>query len=102
MKGWEFTGTHQPLKIVEKPDPKAFPGLPLGISAGRTGGSMPTVFNAANEAAVRMFIDGRIRFVTIPEVISSCMERHKVISAPDVDDILNVESEVRRYAEDAF
>ncbi|MCR5596275.1 MAG: 1-deoxy-D-xylulose-5-phosphate reductoisomerase [Lachnospiraceae bacterium] len=83
----------------EKPDTDTFPGLKLAYESCRIGGSMPTVFNAANEAAVKMLIEGRIRFVQIPEIISSCMEKHKVILSPDVDDILNVEKEVKAFAE---
>ena len=83
----------------EKPDTDAFPGLKLAYDACRRGGSLPTVFNAANEAAVRMFIDGALKFVEIPEFISACMDHHTVIDDPSVDDILGIESEVRAFAE---
>ena len=83
----------------EKPDTDTFPGLKLAYDACRRGGSLPTVFNAANEAAVRMFIDGRIGFVQIPGFISECMDRHAVIDDPSVDDILGIEAEVDAYAE---
>lgn len=82
----------------EKPDTDVFPGLKLAKRACRTGGTMPTVFNAANEAAVQMFIDGRIGFTDIPEIISSCMDAHKVIPDPDVETILDTEREVRNKA----
>ncbi len=83
----------------EKPDTDTFPGLKLAYDACRRGGSLPTVFNAANEAAVRMFIDGALKFVEIPEFISACMDHHTVIDDPSVDDILGIESEVRAFAE---
>lgn len=77
----------------EAPDMETFPGLKLAYDACRIGGSMPTVFNAANEAAVRMLLDGKIRFVQIPELIGRCMEVHKVIANPTVADILATETE---------
>ncbi len=83
----------------EKPDTDTFPGLKLAYDACRRGGSLPTVFNAANEAAVRMFTDGAIRFVEIPEFISACMDHHTVIDDPSVEDILAIESEVGDFAE---
>lgn len=83
----------------EAPDLSTFPGLRLAYTAARRGGSLPTVFNAANEAAVRMLLDGRIRFVQIPEVIEKCMEYHTVIDNPDVADILGAEAEIADYAE---
>lgn len=83
----------------EKPDTDTFPGLKLAYDACRRGGSLPTVFNAANEAAVRMFIDGALKFVEIPEFISACMDHHTVIDDPSVDDILSIESEVTAFAE---
>ena len=84
----------------EKPDTDTFTGLKLAYDACRRGGSMPTVFNAANEAAVRMLIDGRIRFVQIPDIISECMARHAVIDDPTVEDILSIRDEVDRCAEE--
>lgn len=83
----------------EKPDTDTFPGLKLAYEACSRGGSLPTVFNAANEAAVRMFIDGKIKFVQIPELISACMDHHTVIDDPSVDDILGIEAEVDAFAE---
>ena len=84
----------------EEPDTATFPGLALAYKAARTGGSMPTVFNAANEEAVRLLIDGKIRFAQIPELISAAMDAHDIINDPDVDDILDVEAQVRRKVED--
>ena len=78
----------------EEPDYDTFEGLSLAISAGNIGGSMPTVFNAANEYAVAKFIDGQIGFTDITYIIRKMMEPHKVIENPDVDTILAVQNEV--------
>ena len=78
----------------EKPDTDVFPGLKLAYEAARRGGSLPTVFNAANEVAVRLFTDGRIGFAEIPDFIGECMSRHTVMDDPGVDDILAVEAEI--------
>lgn len=77
----------------EEPQWDTFSGLSLALKAGREGGSMPTVYNAANEKAVSLFLERRITFLQIPEIIESCMERHKKIEDPDVDQILTVEQE---------
>ncbi len=84
----------------EEPDTDTFPGLSLAYRAARTGGSMPTVFNAANEEAVRLLIDGKIRFSQIPELINAAMDAHDIINDPDVDDILRVEAQVIRQVEE--
>ena len=83
----------------EEPDMETFPGLRLAYTACRRGGSLPTVFNAANEAAVRLLLAGKIKFVQIPELIERCMENHIVIDDPDVADILEAEAEITEYAE---
>lgn len=81
----------------EKPDPKTFTGLELAFRAAKQGGSMPTVFNAANEKAVALFLDKRITFLQIPELIGSAMEQHRVISEPTVDQILETEMQTYEY-----
>lgn len=75
----------------EKPDMETFYGLKLAYEAGRTGGSLPTVLNAANEKAVAMFLNREIRYLQIPEIIQECMEWHRVIEHPTVEEILAVE-----------
>lgn len=75
----------------EKPDMDTFLGLPLAFRAARTGGSMPTVFNAANERAVSKFLNRKIRFLDIYEIISDAMEHHKVIPDPSIEEILAAE-----------
>lgn len=76
---------------VEKPDMDTFKGLRFAYDAIKTGGSMPTVFNAANEKAVALFLDKRIKFLDIYRLIEPCMEVHKVIESPDLEQILEVE-----------
>ncbi len=78
----------------EKPDTDTFPALALAYQAMGAGGSMPTVFNAANEKAVSLFLDRKIGYLDIPEVIRQCMEEHRVIPNPTVEEILGVEQEV--------
>ena len=75
----------------EQPDPEVFTGLKLGYEAFRAGGSMPTVYNAANEKAVAMFLDGRIGFLQIPEIIGRAMEDHSTVSDPSLDQIIETE-----------
>ena len=76
----------------EEPDMETFLGLPMAMEASRRGGSMPTVFNAANERAVAKFLDRKIGFLDIPEIISECMAAHKVVEAPTVEQILQTEA----------
>lgn len=83
----------------EKPDMENFPGLSLAFDAAAGGGSLPTVYNAANERAVALFLERKIGFLEIPQIIRSCMEAHKVIKAPKVDEILSVEQEVYEMIE---
>ncbi len=81
----------------EKPDTDTFVGLKLAYDAARTGGSMPTVFNAANEMAVKMFLQEKIKFLEIYDMISEAMAHHKVVLNPSVDEILIAESETYDY-----
>lgn len=75
----------------EKPDYKVFRGLSLAIEAGKTGGTMPTVFNAANERAVAKFLKGEIKYTDIVRSIEKCMDAHKVSVHPDLEEILATE-----------
>lgn len=77
--------------IFEKPDYKVFRGLSLAIEAGKTGGTMPTVFNAANERAVAKFLKGEIKYTDIVRSIEKCMDAHKVSAHPDLEEILATE-----------
>ena len=81
----------------EKPDMETFYGLKLAYEAGRRGGSLPTVLNAANERAVAMFLDRKIGYLQIPEIIQACMENHKNIENPTVEEILKTEQETYQF-----
>ena len=83
----------------EKPDMENFEGLPLAFAAAKAGGSMPTVFNAANERAVSKFLNRKIGFLDIYEIIKTCMDAHKVIEAPTVEQILQCEQETYEMIE---
>ncbi len=81
----------------EKPDPDTFTGLALAYEAARAGGSMPTVYNAANEKAVALFLDRKIRYLQIPEIIAEAMAHHRRIEEPSVEQILAAEAETYDY-----
>ena len=83
----------------EEPDMETFLGLPMAMQASRAGGSMPTVFNAANELAVSKFLHQEIGFLDIYDIIAQSMERHKVIENPNLEEILAVESETYQWIE---
>lgn len=77
----------------EAPRPDVFEGLSLAYEAARTGGSMPTVFNAANEKAVAKFLNREIAFLDIVGIIRDAMDAHKVIESPDLEQILQTEQQ---------
>jgi len=79
--------------VIEKPDMDTFRGLELAYKAAETGGSMPTVFNAANEKAVALFLEDKIKFLDIYDEIEKSMDNHKVIDNPTVEQILAAEQE---------
>lgn len=81
----------------EKPDIETFQGLKLAYEAAKRGGSMPTVFNAANEMAVAAFLRKEIGFLEITELIGKSMENHKVTDNPSVEEILQTEAETYEY-----
>lgn len=83
----------------EAPDMVNFPGLALAYEAGRIGGTLPTVFNAANEWAVAKFLDRRIGYLDIVDSIRRAMENHTVLANPDVQTILDTEKAVYEYLE---
>lgn len=83
----------------EKPDEETFSGLRLAYQAALAGGSMPTVYNAANEKAVKWFLERKISYLQITELIEASMQQHKVRVNPTVEEILEVEQEVYEYME---
>lgn len=83
----------------EKPDLEVFRGLKLAYEALETGGSMTTVFNAANERAVAKFLDRKIQFLDIPEIIGEAMEKHTAITSPSLEQILDTEKSTYEFIE---
>lgn len=81
----------------EEPDMDTFYGLKMAYEALEIGGSMPTVYNAANEKAVALFLDRKISYLQIPEMIEKSMKNHTLIQNPDVDQILQTEKAVYEY-----
>jgi 1-deoxy-D-xylulose-5-phosphate reductoisomerase len=82
-----------------KPDMERFPCLGLAYEAGRTGGTMPAVLNAADEVAVDAFLKGQIGFTDIPRVIEGAMSKHQTIEEPNLEDILSVDRHARESAQ---
>ena len=85
--------------VIETPDMDTFLGLRYAYEAIGIGGSMPTVFNAANEYAVKQFLDRKIDFLDIYDIIRASMDHHKLIENPDIDEILATEREVYEFIE---
>lgn len=86
----------------EEPDTDTFRGLALAYKAARRGGSLPTVFNAANEKAVSLFLQKKIKFLQIPEIIEAAMEAHTVVEHPTVEQILEAEAAAYEYIDSQF
>ena len=84
------------------PDNDTFKGLPLAVSAIKTGGSMPCAFNAANEWANAAFRRGEIRFLDIYDIIESVMDEHQVIASPTVSEIREIAHETFEYCDRQF
>lgn len=89
---WNLAGLE-----FEKPDMDTFYALKLAYHAGRAGGTLPTVFNAANELAVSMFLKRQIPYLAITELIEECMSVHVNIEEPSLDEILETEQAVYAY-----
>lgn len=81
----------------EEPDTETFPGLKLAYRAAEEGGLLPTVFNAANEKAVALFLQKEIRFQQIPELIEASMEQAETVKNPSVEEILEAEAAVHEF-----
>ena len=81
----------------EKPDPENFRGLALAYEAGKAGGSMPVVFNAANEFAVAEFLDRRAGYLEITDMIAESMAHHTRISHPSLEQVLEAEQETYEF-----
>lgn len=83
----------------EDPDFEKFKGLELAYESGRIGGSMPTVLNAANEKAVAMFLNRKIGYLEIADIIEYCMSKHNTIENPTIEQILEIENWVNKLIE---
>lgn len=83
----------------EKPDTKTFCGLSLAFTAMERGGNIPTVFNAANEKAVAMFLDRKISYLTITDIIEACMNQIDIIKHPTLEQVLDTEQAVYEFIE---
>jgi 1-deoxy-D-xylulose-5-phosphate reductoisomerase len=86
----------------EAPDIERFPALRLARQALRAGGSAPTILNAANEVAVAGFLDGRLDFLGIAEVVERTLESISAVSLGGLDDVWRIDREARRLAEGMF
>lgn len=86
----------------EAPDMHTFRGLQLAMDASAEGGSMPTVYNAANEKAVALFLERKISFLQISEIIEQSMDRHKTVYEPSVEEILQAEAETYEFITNTF
>ncbi|MBC1786557.1 1-deoxy-D-xylulose-5-phosphate reductoisomerase [Listeria seeligeri] len=93
----EFRITDFSALHFEKVDYERFPALKLAYNAGKIGGTMPTVLNAANEIAVAGFLNGQVAFYNLEALVENAMNRHSSISNPDLDTILQVDKETRAY-----
>ena len=81
----------------EKPDYDVFPGLKLAYEVGAAGGTAPTIFNAANEKAVELFLNGRIKFPRIVELIEFCLQYIPIKQRPSLEEILELDLFVRKW-----
>lgn len=86
----------------EEPNKKVFKGLDLAYKAGKIGKSMPTVLNAANEIAVELFLNKKIKFLDIYKIIEKAMENHKIEEVENLDSILRIDSATRKWVYDNY
>lgn len=86
----------------EKPDMDTFKPLKLSYEAGKAGGTMPTILNAANEAAVELFLNKRIKFLQIGNILEECMNRFTIQHKYILEDVLEVDAKVKRYVKDMY
>jgi 1-deoxy-D-xylulose-5-phosphate reductoisomerase len=86
----------------KEPDLNKFPCLAMAYDAGIKGGTLPAVMNAANEIAVKYFLQDKIKFLDIPRIIMNAMEQHKITKNPDLDEILDLDKKVKQDTEKAI
>ncbi|OQA02390.1 MAG: 1-deoxy-D-xylulose 5-phosphate reductoisomerase [Bacteroidetes bacterium ADurb.Bin408] len=97
-----FSFSDYPALSFEKPDTDNFRCLPLAYEALKIGGNMPCIMNAANETAVSAFLNEKISFFRIPDIIEKCMEKIQLYSAPDLNTLINTHNETVKYAASLF
>lgn len=93
-----FDFMQYPSFTFEKPDRETFRCLDLAYFALEKGGNMPCILNAANEIAVNLFLQDKIRFIDIPELIENCMAKSVYVASPSLDDYLSTDKETRQMA----
>lgn len=87
-----------PQLSFEEPDHRSFPCLKLAYAALRQGGSVLSVLNAANEVLVEAFLQGKIGFYDISEILEESLSRHEHLSAPSIEEVLAADAEAREFA----
>jgi 1-deoxy-D-xylulose-5-phosphate reductoisomerase len=93
-----FDFARYPALTFEKPDTETFRNLALAFEALGRGGNMPCVLNAANEVAVEQFLEDRIGFLEMPEIVERCLEKMVYIAKPGLEDYVNTDLETRMHA----
>jgi 1-deoxy-D-xylulose-5-phosphate reductoisomerase len=86
----------------QKPDMNTFKPLKLAYEAGKTGGTMPAILNAANEAAVELFLNKRIKFLEIGNILEECMNKFTNKHEYNLEEVLEVDSRVKEYVKNKF
>jgi len=81
----------------EQPDINTFRCLELAFKAGKLGGNMPAIYNGANEIAVELFLDERIKYLQIEEIIEDAMNKFPYVKNPDLQQVLDIDKQVREY-----
>jgi 1-deoxy-D-xylulose-5-phosphate reductoisomerase len=94
-----FNFTDYPNLTFEKADSKTFRNLAIAFEALKQGGNMPCIINAANEIAVKGFLDNTIGFLAMSDIIETCMQKISFMSNPQLDDYLNTDKETRIFAQ---
>lgn len=97
LRGIDFTGVRQ--LTFRRPDYKKFPSLALAMEAGRRGGTLPAVLNAADEMAVEAFLSHRLKFTGIHKVVECVVQKHKIVAAPSLSQILDADQWARQEAD---
>ena len=104
---WENTLEHLDFAQIgtltfEKPDLQKFPSLELAYYAGKEGGIMPTILNAANEVAVEMFLNGQIKFLQIPQLVETALTKSQQIASPSLENILEADKAIRMETKNVY